>query len=85
MTWNGSVLNIFSVAFNPTAASVPGPGPRRGLLVAVLAEKSRGESEDERGDSGDASQPADLEWTIFMVVWAFLLLNVGVYLGRSQK
>eukprot|EP00752_Nemacystus_decipiens_P001489 g1463.t1 len=45
---------------------------------------SGGESEDARGDSVDASQPADLEWVIFTTVWAFLVLNVGVYLSRSQ-
>lgn len=54
-------------------------------VLSFFAEKSGGESEDARGDSEDDSQPADVEWVIFTAVWAFLLLNVGVYLVRSQE
>lgn len=53
-----------------------------------ITRKSRGESDDSQQgqlDGTDTLQPVDLEWIIFGVIWAFLLMNVTVYLSWSQE
>lgn len=59
-----------------------------------VAGYSRGESDDEwnnewsewqESPDDGIDQHANLDWIIFALVWGFLLLNVGVYLTRSQE
>ncbi|CAM9734345.1 unnamed protein product [Ectocarpus sp. 12 AP-2014] len=66
----------------------------KGLHRLVLYDESRGESDDEWNNEwsewqeesadDDIDRHTNLDWIVFALVWGFLLLNVGVYLTRSQ-
>lgn len=47
----------------------------------AVARKISADTEEQQ----DSSTSADMEWVIFALIWGFLLLNVGVYLMRSQE
>eukprot|EP00903_Cladosiphon_okamuranus_P012301 g11533.t1 len=89
LAWGRWIISVYAVFVNLYLHCGPAFLPvllAKGIYRIADSTNSGEESDNDQGaTSGDASQPADLEWAIFTVVWAFLLLNVIVYLNRSQN